>query len=74
MHSIPARVPACSSSRPIVQLEVLLVVRFYNLQNLKGNSKSENMNRIWLFSVRLVFLFWPCGFLMAVWLLLGREA
>ncbi|KAF2536156.1 hypothetical protein F2Q70_00004836 [Brassica cretica] len=48
-RSVPARVPACSSSRPIVQLEVLLVVRFYNLQNHKGNSKSENMNRIWLF-------------------------
>uniref|UniRef100_A0A0D3AD43 Pentacotripeptide-repeat region of PRORP domain-containing protein n=1 Tax=Brassica oleracea var. oleracea TaxID=109376 RepID=A0A0D3AD43_BRAOL len=42
-------VPTCSSSRPIVQLEVLLVVRFFNLQNPKGNSKSGNMNRIWLF-------------------------
>ncbi|KAF3535524.1 hypothetical protein F2Q69_00020114 [Brassica cretica] len=31
MRSVPARVPACSSLRPIVQLEVLLVVRFYNL-------------------------------------------
>ncbi|KAF3586367.1 hypothetical protein F2Q69_00028668 [Brassica cretica] len=36
---VPARIPACSSSHSsLFQLEVLLVVWFYNLQNLKYES------------------------------------